>query len=121
MRMALIFLCALAVLLYTGVCFAGLGGPLPAKGSAGAGRALERARASLEQKGYESDEIDSAVAKLGPERLALLEQAGPRPGTGGYILYFWDFLLFVLFVALIVWLIIVLVEAEGGYYYRRRY
>ncbi len=121
MSLKLIIVSALAVLALSSMCYAGLGKPLPAQESDGAPEALKRARTALAQKGYDRTQIDAAIAKLGPERVSLLQQEAAQAKAGGYYWYFWDFLIFVLFVALIVWLIIILIDADRGYYYRRRY
>ena len=110
----------LTVLALSGVCFAGLGKPLPVQDSGKSAEALEQVKTILAQKGYNPAQIDAAIEKLGPERVSLLGQEASQTKAGGYVLYFWDFLFFVLFVALIVWLIIFLIDADRGYYYRPR-
>ena len=120
MKWKLTVMPALVVLALSGVCLAGLGKPLPVRDSGKSAEALERAKSILAQKGYDSAQVNAAIEKLGPERVSLLGREVSQEKAGGYVLYFWDFLLFVLFVALIVWLIIYLIDVDRGYYYRPR-
>jgi hypothetical protein len=118
---------AIAVLFLAGVCFAGLGEPLAKESDKDAlsnlksSEVYRNALELLKEKGYSQEQADSALAKLPPEQLALLGTELPEPKAGGYYELFWiDFLFFCLFVGLIVWLIMVLIEAETGRYYGRR-
>ena len=119
-RHTTILIALFAVLILADACLAGVGKPLPRKtddkqlkSSEAYARALEK----LQEKGYSKEQADAALAKLGPKRLSLLEQDLSQIKGGGFL----DLLLFILLVALIVWLILVLIEADRGYYYRRRY
>ena len=120
-------LTALAVLLATSICYAGLGGPLPKESPEDALQKLKstdtygNAIKLLKEKGYSQKQADATLAKLPPEQLELLGKQLPEQQAGGYYEFFWiDFLFFCLFVGLIVWLILVLIEAETGRYYGRR-
>lgn len=118
----MILLAALTLAALTNVCYAGLGKPLARqpgkedlqklKSSGAYGEAVK----ALQQKGYSREQADAALARLGPKRLSSLNLETGKMQGGGLL----DLLLFILLVALIVWLIIVLVEADRGYYRRYR-
>jgi hypothetical protein len=118
---------AVALLALTGVCFGGLGEPLSSESPEEALRTLKsselygQAVKSLKEMGFSQKQADVALEKMPREHLNLIASELTGAKAGGYYLYFWDLLLFVLFVALIVWLIIVLIEAPRGGYYGRRY
>lgn len=108
----------LSAVVVPNVCLAGFGKPAScAEGEMKDGEALAQARALLKQKGYDQGEVDAALAKLGRERIAMLEREAAQAKAGGFL----DLLFFILIVALIVWLVIVLIEAPYDYRYRRRY
>jgi len=110
-----------AVAALANLCYAGLGKPLARqpgkedlqklKSSPVYGEAVR----ALQQKGYSSEQADAALARLGTQHLSSLGRESAKMQGGGLL----DLLLFILLVALIVWLIIVLIEADRGYY--RRY
>jgi hypothetical protein len=116
-----ILLAAVTVAALTNLCYGGLGKPLARqpgkedlqklKSSEVYGKAVE----ALQQKGYSSEQADAALARLGPQHLSPLGRESAKMQGGGIV----DLLLFILLVALIVWLIIVLIEADRRYPYRR--
>lgn len=122
MRWITILLAAVTVAALTNLCYAGLGKPLARQpGNDGLQKlksthAYGEAAEALQQKGYSREQADAALAKLGPQRLSSLGGEANMMQGGGIL----DLLLFILLVALIVWLIIVLIEADRGYYRRYR-
>ena len=116
-----ILLAAVTLAALTNLCYAGLGKPLarqPVKEDIQKLKSSEvygEAVKTLQQKGYNGEQADAALARLGPQHLSALGGESARMQGGGYL----DLLLFILLVALIVWLIIVLIEADRGYPYRR--
>lgn len=98
---------------------AGLGDTLPTRTPEEALRALKSSDAyahalkALEAKGFSKERADAALEKLPQEQLSLLGAQADGVKAGGLL----DLLLFILFVALIVYLIILLVEASSYHHY----
>ena len=76
--------------------------------------AYRQALKALTGKGYSVEQAETALKKLGPERLGALEKEAAQLEGGGDLV---GFFLFVLLVALIIWLIIVVLEDAGRYRY----
>lgn len=96
---------------------AGLGKPLPRPADLSklkAAPAYRQAVKALKGKGFSDEQADAALGKLGPERLAALDKEAAQLEGGGDLV---GFFLFVLLVALIIWLIIVVLEDAGRYRY----
>ena len=113
---------ALAFLVVFGtaeVVYAGLGEPVSSRSSEEALKAMKsldaykNALEVLKEQGYSKERAEAALEKLPPGQLELLGSELEGMKAGGDII---GFLLFVLFIALIVYLIIILVEASS---YRR--
>jgi len=95
----------------------GLGKPLartPDLQKLKAAPAYRQALTALTGKGFSEEQAESALRKLGPERVAALDKGVAQLEGGGDLV---GFFLFVLLVALIVWLIIVVLEDAGRYRY----
>jgi hypothetical protein len=95
----------------------GLGKPLPRTPdlqNLKAAPAYRQAVKALTEKGFSEEQAESALRKLGPERLGALEKEAAQLEGGGDLV---GFFLFVLLVALIIWLIIVVLEDAGRYRY----
>jgi hypothetical protein len=95
----------------------GLGKPLPRTPdlqNLKAAPAYRQAVEALAEKGFSEEQAESALRKLGPERLGALEKEAAQLEGGGDLV---GFFLFVLLVALIIWLIIVVLEDAGRYRY----
>ncbi len=110
-------LVVLILLLVPAVCLAGLGKPLPAQDKAAGDKAIEAARSNLQKRGYSQEQVDAAIAKIGPERLSLLDQEVEQTKAGGYFL---EFLIFILVVAVVVVIVIYLLEEERRRYHQYR-
>jgi hypothetical protein len=99
--------------------FAGLGEPISGDSPEEALKTLKssdvyrQALDLLKEKGYSQEQADAALEKLPPEHLSLLGSEVGGLKAGGDLI---GLLLFVLFVALIIYLIIMLVESAS---YRR--
>jgi hypothetical protein len=120
-RRILSLICVAAVVFgLAQAAYAGLGDPLGQRSPDDDAKALKstegckRALEALAAKGYSKEQAEAALEKMPAQQLELLGSLSSQEKAGGDIL---GFLLFVLFVGLIIYLILVLIEAADRRYY----